>query len=79
MSTAVAPPRRPSPAAARNPGRPEDDTGTPTAAQPIGSRDWIVEAICGGVIICCLDGFQERTCFCRHGLFCSSSLDSSGF
>jgi hypothetical protein len=56
MSTAVAPPRRPSPAAARNPGRPEDDTGTPTAAQPIGSRDWIVEAICGGVIICCLVG-----------------------
>jgi hypothetical protein len=56
MSTAVAPPRRPSAAAARSRDGLEHDPGTPTAAQPIGSRDWIVEAFCGGIIICCLVG-----------------------
>jgi hypothetical protein len=56
MSTAVAPPRRPSPTTARLSSRPADDPGSPTAAQPIGSRDWIVEAVCGGIIICCLVG-----------------------
>ncbi|NCA10713.1 hypothetical protein EBR56_02705 [bacterium] len=56
MSTVVAPPRRPQAAASRHPGRPENDTRAPTAAQPIGSRDWIVEAICGGIIVCCLVG-----------------------
>jgi len=56
MSTIVAPPRRPSPAAAVAGQLPDDLGGTPTAAQPIGSRDWIVEAICGGIIVCCLVG-----------------------
>jgi hypothetical protein len=55
MSTAVAPPRGPS-TAVRSRGGLEHDPGTPTAAQPIGSRDWIVEALCGGIIICCLVG-----------------------
>jgi hypothetical protein len=56
MSTAIAPPRRPSTASARSRDGLEHDPGTPTAAQPIGSRDWIVEAIGGGIIICCLVG-----------------------
>jgi len=56
MSTAIAPPRRPSAAGARSRDGLEHDPGTPTAAQPIGSRDWIVEAVCGGIIVCCLIG-----------------------
>jgi|GEM_PF-448747 len=55
MSTAVVPPRRPSPAARARDGL-ENDPRMPTAAQPIGSRDWIVEAVCGGIIVCCLIG-----------------------
>jgi hypothetical protein len=56
MSTTVAPTRRPPAAAGRFPGRSADNPGTPSAAQPIGSRDWIVEAVCGGIIVCCLVG-----------------------
>jgi hypothetical protein len=55
MSTAVTPPRRPSPAARAHDGL-ENDPRMPTAAQPIGSRDWIVEAVCSGIIVCCLIG-----------------------
>lgn len=54
MSTAVPPPRRLSPASARSRDGLEHDPGAPTAAQPIGSRDWIVEAICSGIIVSCL-------------------------
>jgi hypothetical protein len=54
MSTAIAQPRRPSAASARSRDGLENDPRKPTAAQPIGSRDWIVEAICGGIIVCCL-------------------------
>ncbi len=55
MSTAVAPPRGPSTAVRSRDGL-EHDPATPTAAQPISSRDWIVEAVCGGIIVCCLVG-----------------------
>lgn len=51
MSTTISPPRRPSPSSA---DRRYDESVAPTAAQPIGSRDWIVEAACGGVILVCL-------------------------
>jgi hypothetical protein len=33
-----------------------DEGGQPTAAQPIAGRDWIVEASCVGIVVCCLIG-----------------------
>ena len=59
MSQTLTPPR---PTAAARPPVGDDRTAA-TAAQPIGSRDWIVEAACAGVIVCCLiaAGFLLRS------------------
>lgn len=53
MSTALAPSDQ---RALRSAGRQRDVAAAPTAAEPIGSRDWLVEAVCGGIIVCCLVG-----------------------
>ena len=54
MSTTLTPARRPTPPARATVGTPDHDAAAPTAAQPIGSHDWIVEAVCAGIIACCL-------------------------
>ena len=54
MSTTLTPSRRPSSAEIPFAGRPHEDSAAPTAAQPIGGSDWIVEAACCGIILACL-------------------------
>jgi hypothetical protein len=53
MSTSFTPAGRG--AVARPPAR-RPDAAAPTAAEPIADRDWIVGAVCGGLIVCCLVG-----------------------